>query len=422
MKRGLLIGAGFSYDLGMPKAKELTKDFFYFLNEKRLRQFINVWKKSDPYGCDRPLDEEAIEEVYNLVIDYKNDLNCNYECFLKELQNRYNKFGVNQSYRDSYHFVFGKFFSIICHMFWMYHYNNWPIYQVNKQSYKSFSDFVGDNELWVLTLNHDLFIEFLCMENNIPISFGSNEEISFPLNNYEMGNTINFKAISREDLRINNLNFYENQRGVNIIKIHGALNEFTYNDDKNIIHIDISQDDTPASYLNKLGLVINKMKYYIDNNEVNIGGGELAVSDMQGEMQFFRRSILTGGCKYSKTFDPKPGEEKISLTEQVIKQLDELTVIGYSFCDKHINLRLYNAMLLNERLKITIVDPFYEKVPESLEPFDYNLRVRGARCSAPEWLWYSTKNNWNIENADILKIMRENRSKIDEEFRNNRLT
>lgn len=32
MRKGLLLGAGFSYDLGMPLVKNLTKDFFSFFS------------------------------------------------------------------------------------------------------------------------------------------------------------------------------------------------------------------------------------------------------------------------------------------------------------------------------------------------------------------------------------------------------
>lgn len=416
----MLLGAGFSHDLGMPIANGITKDFFYFLNEDRVRKYIKRWKYADPYGEGRPIDPNAIGEIISLIDAFKNKDDSNYEDFLKVLQERNKTNSVQQCYRDSYHFLFGKFFDMIYQMFFMYHVHYLPYYMINRQVYRSLADFIGDEELWVMTLNHDLIIEFLCMDNKIPICFGSKRKVSFPISNKEFEKTIEFEAINRQDLKISSMNFISGEKGINIIKLHGALNEFSYNDDKEILHLSIDSNDNPELYLSKTSQVLHEMKYYIGDNEANICS-EIAISDMNGSMQFLRKSVLTGGYKYSKTFDPKPGEEKMELMRQVIDNLDELIIIGYGFCDRHINLRLYNAMLQNKELKITIVDPFRNNVPEILEPFDYRQRVRRVTSFTPEWLWFSTKNNWDLENSKELRTTREMRSEYDRKYRERHL-
>ena len=56
--------------------------------------------------------------------------------------------------------------------------------------------------------------------------------------------------------------------------------------------------------------------------------------------------------------------------------MDELTIIGYGFGDRHINFRLSNAMSLNERLRLRIVYPWFQPIPECVRHFDYDGRVR----------------------------------------------
>lgn len=417
-KKALLLGAGFSYDLGMPIAKGLTQDLFYFLTPERIEKYINIWKTDEPFGKDRPISREAMDEVLDIYQKYYNNVGSNYEEFLKEIQDRYNELGVSQDKRDALYYVFGKFFDIICEMFIMYQINNLGIYMNNKKFYEGFNDFVSDDELWIISLNHDLFIEFLCFDNDIPLSLGSIDNIALPKSNIDMKvkDCIKFGRISRDNMQINKMNFIKGNRGVNLIKLHGAINEFTYDDDKYILHIKPEKDETTSSYLNKLNKVWLEMCYYVNGIPVKLGS-EIAVSDLQGKMQFLRKSILTGGYKYSETFDPKPGEEKIKLMEEVLSNVDDLTIIGYGFNDKHINLRIYNAMLLNKYLKVCVVDPFKNRIPDILKPFDYKMRVRGATCGTPEWFSYIKKKKWDMKQLEELKKVRKIRQTLDEQYR-----
>ena len=112
--------------------------------------------------------------------------------------------------------------------------------------------------------------------------------------------------------------------------------------------------------------------------------------------------MLTGGNKYSSTTNDKKGEEKLKILSEQLKTLEELTIIGYGFADEHINNRILNGMVLNENLKIRIVDPKGFKKPDFLKQFDYDLRIRGAQCSAIQWMDYCHLEKWNTElNNDI---------------------
>ena len=67
----LLLGAGFSYDLGMPLTAEVTEvffDFFKTISSEELEELLSV---QEPYGEDRPINMTAIREGVKLLMAYK---------------------------------------------------------------------------------------------------------------------------------------------------------------------------------------------------------------------------------------------------------------------------------------------------------------------------------------------------------------
>ncbi len=88
-KKALLLGAGFSYDLGMPLAKDFTKDLFYFLKPERTKGYLDIWKTGNPFGSDRPINPQAMDDVYEIYQKHYNNNESNYEEFLKDIQKRH---------------------------------------------------------------------------------------------------------------------------------------------------------------------------------------------------------------------------------------------------------------------------------------------------------------------------------------------
>lgn len=52
-------------------------------------------------------------------------------------------------------------------------------------------------------------------------------------------------------------------------------------------------------------------------------------------------------------------------------------------------------MLLNQKLKVWVIDPIRHGVPEALSAFDYDLCVRGGLSPTPEWLGYLKDQKWD---------------------------
>src|SRR5690242_9930686 len=129
--------------------------------------------------------------------------------------------------------------------------------------------------------------------------------------------------------------------GVNLVKLHGGLSELEYQDKTVLCNLKL--DKRSSCELAADFAAFNEMGYFL-NSERLPDGKDRWISDSVGGLQVASKSMLTGAGKYGHTLKIQAGEEKIALFDKLLKELDELTIIGYGFGDRHINFRLSHAM------------------------------------------------------------------------------
>lgn len=401
MKNGLLLGAGFSYELGMPLSYELTETFLGVFNERSAVLLANKLADNSPYTEDRPINVDALHEGMKFYIDYKSSAGNNYEEFLSELEKLGDEPGRTQSDRDSFQYLLSIFYEIIHTILCLYQKVSYELlYEDVFGWFRKLDNLLSENETWVFTLNHDIYLECLALDCQIPISYGDTETVHFPKNNLEMSNVLTFTCNSRNNLGTKFDGFIRGEKGINLVKLHGGLSELEYSEGKIICNLPLNMDssfDLVSSFK-----AVEEMAYYHGNQKVPSGKMKV-ITNLDGELDVLCKSMLTGGKKYSTTNNPKAGEEKLILMEEIFNELDEIIVMGYGFGDKHVNFRLSNAMVLNPNLSVRIVDPTNNRTPECLEQFDYEQRVRKAYCGAPHWIDYCESESWNSDMIEGLK-------------------
>jgi hypothetical protein len=401
MKNGLLLGAGFSYDLGMPITTELTEVFLNLFSKDKAEQMAKNMSVVQPYGIDRPIYPKSITAGWDSLLAYKKSGEKNYEAFLAEIERKANLGSPTQPERDSYHYLFDYFYRVIHTILDIYQEVSFAaLYGKNKDCFSSLKTFLSDEETWVLSLNHDLNFEFLALDWGIPITYGNDHTLEFPVSNLELSNRIQFTYTERKGWDVHHPGFLKGTRGFNLIKLHGGLSEFTYRDGSLLCNLKL--DKSSSLELAENFFLYRRMAYF-ENGEPVLDGQDRAISDVNGQFDIISKSMLTGGRKYSTTSKVKEGEEKLQILDGVLNALDELTIIGYGFGDEHINFRLSNAMLSNPKLKIMIVDPHQTNIPLCLRQFDYDGRVRQALASAATWMEYRETGVWNTIQIKTLK-------------------
>lgn len=409
MKKAFLIGAGFSYELGMPLAAELSEIFFRIIPDNLSVKFGQRISIQNPFGDDRPINKAAILdslERYKLHGSRKS----NYEKYISELEELSEAHGCTQSDRDSYHLMRGIFYGYIYELLTIFQIHSFgDIYKENIQWYEKFRQQFAENESWIFSLNHDLNIELMLAKYKVPFSFGFQESIAFPINNQKLDERLLYKCTQRGQYNIESPGFIRSKFGINIVKLHGGLTEFEYGERELIC--DLNHADPSESAIMANFLKYNSMCYVVDGLRVP-DSKDSCISDIQGNLDIIAKAMLTGGRKYSTTLNPKKFEEKLAIFDSIIKETEILTIIGYGFCDQHINSRLTKAMAINNELKIQIVDPSIREIPECIAAYNYDGRVNRAMCGAGDWCEYYENKQWNSERRIQLNLLPEKRKQL----------
>lgn len=416
MRKGLLLGAGFSYDLGMPLTVELTDLFLDPFNARSAKDLGDVLAAKDPYSKGRPINAAAIHEGLQLVLAYKAAGKKNYEELLGQLQRLGDTPGKSQSDRDSYNYLFGVLYELVFSILFAYQRESYQtLYAINGAHFALLRNLLSEHETtWVFTLNHDLYLECLALDHRIPITYGDSGELEFPISNDRLDQRIRLTCAEPGHMHMDGPGWLRGVSGINCVRLHGGIAELQYKDRALLCNPSL-KGKRSVQLIAEL-TSIESMGYYHRGERVP-SGRDRVVTGPDGRLDIIRRAMLTGGKKYSKTTSPKKGEEKLQLFDEVLRTLDELTVVGYGFGDGHVNVRISNAMVLNRDLKVRIVDPKWRRCPEILEQFGYGSRVLAACCRAPEWMTYVEAQQWDPSQSKALRDSEVLRAQVKEKIR-----
>ena len=128
------------------------------------------------------------------------------------------------------------------YILYLQHINNIEYIQRNLTYYDGLSMFAEQNKpLWVFSLNHDVIIECLVIRNGIPLSSGFTDEVVTLPRRDQRGAVIGHLSaavLPGDNLESSTMSFFQHgTRGINLLKIHGALDIFTFRDGKDLLKI-----------------------------------------------------------------------------------------------------------------------------------------------------------------------------------------
>jgi len=221
----------------------------------------------------------------------------------------------------------------------------------------------------IFSLNHDVMMEELCNFYHINFKDGFRKNIS---HNYNLIGK--FKVATQLEFTEHELDFLtSNDSGINLFKLHGALDFFAIEDKKKYLKVDSSSF---GGCLTSMVKIERHSLNYCRRLKTKRGVNELIIEDDMGEMQFLRRSLLSGGHKFKKIFEQIA---PIGLLEEFkfrIQDSQELVIIGYGFGDEHVNEVIFNYLNSGKELKVIICDPFRNNAPSFIERFNSKIEIR----------------------------------------------
>jgi hypothetical protein len=221
----------------------------------------------------------------------------------------------------------------------------------------------------VFSLNHDLNLEEVCKFHAVPCRDGFFDDAA---NRY--ANVAQFKTLAKEQMDAGNLNYFApDDIGVNLIKLHGSLDVFAV-EDKNLFLKCVPSVSHPLGGHVREVLRVEAHSIEICKKIQTRATGELIVTDSDGKMQFLRRSLLSGAHKFQGTFDQIAPLAFLEEFKRRIAAVTELDVIGYGFGDLHIN-QVLERWLRTPNVLLNIYDPKRNLTPPNVNAAAEKIRI-----------------------------------------------
>jgi hypothetical protein len=348
--KGLFLGAGASVECGMPLVWEFTETLSKNILSRLDIKLFNFH------------DDIEIKSKFISIFENKS---LHYEEMVKELEN-----WKLQSRKDS-EVVDGLIKQVtecIQLLLLETQENCLPKMKLKFENYFGLESLLqNQSKIEIFSLNHDLIIEELCSFYKIDLKDGfySGREHGYK-------NLGEFRSINKDELTNKKLDFFEeNEVGVNLLKLHGSFDIFAI-DDKNS-YLKSVGDGSFGSFVSAIRNIESESLAVCQKMKTR-GTNELFVNDSNGELQFLRRSLLSGGHKFKDTFEQIAPISLFEAFKKRINKVQELVVIGYGFGDEHVNDVLLKWME-NAQSVLTICNPYCDEIPEFLNGFQSQVKI-----------------------------------------------
>jgi hypothetical protein len=346
---GLFLGAGASVEVGMPLVWELTDELKRWLTPDKMRELNAGWRMQ---GTAYP--DIVIEDFASVLARHE----MHYESLLGYLQ--------TQSRRilpllQPYHGLYSLLVEMVYHILRLRHALNIELIERNLGSLEGIAKLAQANSpLWIFSLNHDVLIECFAAKYAIPLhsGFGSGV-ITFPRRDASGAKIGELRAETVTDAQLGAGMIFPQpgSEGINLLKIHGALDIFAYRDGKDFAKL-LPDEQTVRGIIDMLRIVQDEL-LYIDLQRPDLvkTTNEVTYADETGVMQFLQRSLVAGAHKFDNRHGQVLSKGFLKQFESNINFVSTLICVGYGFGDMHINHVLTSWLERDANRRLEIVSP-----------------------------------------------------------------
>jgi hypothetical protein len=362
MKRltGLFLGAGASHEAGMPLVWELTAEIKNWLTAEKFRELNAGWRIQNGGYPDSVVDD---------LISILERPSVHYEGVLGYMEVQFQR---QRALQQEYHGLYSWLVELLSHLLYYRQVNNNAFLNRHLPRYDGIRALAEANApLWVFSLNHDVMVEAIAARLLIPLHSGFSASIVTLPRRDASGRKkgeIRAEVLTKHDLEHGAMYFPNPlQPGIYLLKIHGALDVFTFNDGQDLLKL-LPSAPGQDGVIDVLRAANEDLLYPLPGA---LGGraktiNEISYADDQGGLQFLRRSLLAGAFKFDARGSQVLSKSMLKHFRQNLNFLSKLVCIGYGFSDLHINAVLREWLEFSADRRLEIVSPIAQEVPPFL--------------------------------------------------------
>lgn len=366
---GLFLGAGASYELGMPLVWGLTKEIKDWLTPDQLRKLNRGWRTQGEGGNSDSVIDDLIRALTQPEMHYESIIGY-LESRFRQVQGKAPR--TPQILKEIQDYS-GLAQWLLEMVYWILYFRHLLNEQLIEEGLRYFEGIAGlaanHRPLWVFSLNHDLMVECIATKYGIPINSGLTGEITFPLRDPQGTRVGELQAeiIRGDEIKQSGMPFWQpGTNGINLVKIHGALDVFYWNDSNDLVKLRPTAPDIHG-VINSLR-VANEQMIYIKPGMLRPvkATNYITYQDDDGELQILGRSLLSGAHKFGEAGRGLFPGYFLDCFRSNLNYLASLTCVGYGFGDDHINKVILSWLEFSDQRRLVIVGPDAKAIPPFL--------------------------------------------------------
>lgn len=360
--QALFLGAGASFDCGLPLTWELTAEIQRWLTPERLAAYNAGWEEQGAHW-----NEVVIARLNELVADDERDYEQVLQVLAHESQTAAYDF-LQRDFQQAY-----SFYAQIVYAFLLERQaKNFNFTSVVLKDYESIKTLLELNRpLWIFSTNQDLVVELLAARMSIPLKCGLRDSKTITVGDGAATREITFEQLRGNEETAPEPDFFSpGEYGINLVKLHGSLDMFFTDNGHTLLKVKPDAQRL-ADYVADL-VFVNQVNQALTLKQNGVVTNRSLYQDAQGKLQWLERSLIAG-------YQHLPQEQSacfpdaFRLMEQVLPELEEVIVIGSRLENSVISGMLAN-WVSDSRRRLLVVDPAHRDLPRALEESEGNIR------------------------------------------------
>ena len=353
----------------MPLRDELNSEIVAWLKPTSLRNINSVWRAR---GFGHP--DEVIDDLARVLESSDFD----YESLLRQWEAQYIA-GAGDARGPSYYGLYAWLAQVVSLALYRRQVSHRSVFQDGLPYFAGIVPLVRDNApLWVFSVNHDVLVECLAAHFGIPVNCGfSSRTITLPCRRSPGTIVAELQAnvLSEAELANAALPFFPpGAPGINLLKLHGALDVFAFGDSHDLLKL------KPEAQ--KFDSIIDALQIANEGLlDPGLSPDPLSVTnqipfiDQNGERQVLRRTLLASAARLTDPYPKLMQRRFLEYFRANLHQVDQLVAIGCAMGDAEVNEVLQDWLASSAHRRLEIVAPRIEQVPPALNPLSSQITL-----------------------------------------------
>ena len=363
----------------MPLRAELNAELLAWLGPDSLRRLNATWRAR---GFGHP--DDVIDDVAARLGPESFD----YEALLAHLEAQYLE-DAREGHARAYHGLYAWLAQLVYQMLYRRQVERRDSYREGLQYFEGLTHLANANQpLWIFSLNHDVLVECIAALFGIEVSCGfSQRRMALPCRNAS-GQPIAVltgQLLTDAEMASGRLGFFgPGQPGINLLKLHGALDVFTLGEGRDLFRI-LPAEETFDAIIDALQIANEGL---LDPNLVSsLVPDALSVTnripylDANDRPQVLGRTLLASAARLTDPYPQLLQRRQLAYFRANLEPVERLVAIGYGMTDGEVNEIVQEWLQAGAARRLEIVAPGIAQVPLFLRPWDAQVELTAASAT-----------------------------------------